>query len=431
MSERISNKIIAILMISVTLFWNLAPVISYATGTFMKPGAPMSTGQFMTPGKAITGGTFIVPGQVYELGQAMEAGKIDTASGKSIVPRTHWQNSIWKMPPEWQNSAWQTAPEWNLNQNDNNPNNGNNPNQNGPNKNPNNPTITPDGSQPIPDVQQLRPPYNPDYTNPGIAKSNELFENVKPLMTYTEAIPNDDLFFNFNDVTMKDALKITAKDVIGGTIKTSIEVVTQDKKITPQDFLKGRTGIFTAGFKTFTKGDPTVDFLYNSKDIVDGAKGIYDNYNTYKDYKTAADLGKLGNMAAAAAKYDEIAQAGKAFSTGNAVVSAISMPFTIYDTVENVGKFKGAKTSDEKWASGMDLVGNAGSIISGAAAGVALIPGAQSIAAGMLIVGGTLSLVSLGHKIYRNREKLVKDVKKKFKKGKEKVAGFFKSTFGK
>lgn len=343
-----------------------------------------------------------------------------------------WQNPAWQTSPEWNNQMqwgnppWQNAPEWNLDQN--NPNT-NNPNQNGPDGSSGNPNVTPDGPQPIQDIQ---PPYNPDYTNPGIEKLNELRENVNPPTNLNKVAPNDDPFFNFEDVGMKDGLEFAVKDVIGGTTELAMKVVGNNNgEITVKDFLQNRAGIYGAGFKALTKGDPTVDFLYDSKDIATGAKGIYDNYNTYKGYKAVADLKKAGDLVASAAKYDELVQAGKTFSSGNAVVSAIAMPFTIYDTVQNVGKFNDAKTSDEKWASGMDLVGNAGSIISGAAAGVALIPGAQPIAAGMLAVGGALSLVSLGHKVWRNREKIVADVKQKYNKAKEKVTGFFKSIFGK
>jgi hypothetical protein len=341
-----------------------------------------------------------------------------------------WNDSNWKNAPEWKsgqqwnNSPWQTKPEWNKNPNTNP--------ANGPDVNPNNPSTSPDGTNnQNPDGKLPGPPYNPDYKNPGIEKMEQIDQTIKqPSAKDEKTASEDEPFFNFENMKQKDAISFAVKDVIGGTADLAVQVVTENKELTLKDLLNNRKSIYLSGFKSLTKGDTTVDFLYNSADAVTGAKGVYDSFNTFKGYKAYQDLMKTGNVIAAAQKYDELLQAGKTFTPANAVVSAIAMPFTIMDTVENVGKFNAAKNTGKKVSVGMDLVGNAGGIISGAAAGVALIPGAQPIAAGMLVVGGALSLASLGYKIYSNREKVVKDVKKKFKKAKEKVTGFFKSVFG-
>lgn len=321
-----------------------------------------------------------------------------------------WNDSYWKQQPQWNNSPWKTAPKWELNPDG--------PGQTGPN----NPSSNPDGTNPPnPDGKLPGPSNNSDDSNPD-SKNKQIIDKSDPA--------SDEAFFNFKDVETKDAASFAVQDVIGGTTKLAIEVVTQNKELTMKDLLDYKKGIYLSGFKSLTKGDTTVDFLYDSSDTVSKAKGVYDSYNTFKGYKALNELKKAGDLAAAAQKYDELLQAGKTFTPANAVVSAIAMPFTIMDTVENVGKFNKAKNFDDKVATSMDLVGNAGSIISGAAAGVALIPGAQPIAAGMMVVGGVLTVASLGHKLYRNREKVMKDVKEKFKKAKEKVTGFFKSVFG-
>ena len=103
--------------------------------------------------------------------------------------------------------------------------------------------------------------------------------------------------------------------------------------------------------------------------------------------------------------------------------------FAIKDTVDNVGKLNSASTSEEKTNAAWDLVGNTGEIITGLAPAVAMIPGAQPIAAGMVVVGGVLSIASLGQKLYRNRKEIISNVKDKFNKAKESVTGFFKSVF--
>lgn len=97
MRERVLNRIAGILMISVILLWNVAPIISYA-GTFMTPGQPMIPGKFYNPGQPITGGTFIVPGEVYEPGKSAETGKLDSTSGKLILQDPTKSNSIFEIP---------------------------------------------------------------------------------------------------------------------------------------------------------------------------------------------------------------------------------------------------------------------------------------------------------------------------------------------
>ncbi len=334
-----------------------------------------------------------------------------------------WTTPEWNSEPQWNNSPWQTKPEWNQN-----------PNANGSDVNPNNPLTSPDGTNnPNPGGKLPGPPYNPDYMNLGLEKFEQIDQTIKqPSTKDPKTTSEDDSFFNFKDMETKDAISFAVKDVIGGTVDLAVQVVTENKELTLKDLQNNKKSIFLSGFKSLTKGDTTVDYLYDSVETAEGAKKVYDRYKNYKEYKIIQRLKKSGDLIAAAQKYDELLKAGKTFTPANAVVDTIAMPFTIMDTIENVGKFNAAKNSDEKFAAGIDLVGNAGGIISGAAAGVALIPipGAQLIAAGMLVVGGGLSLASLGLKLYRNRKKFVKDVKKKFKKVKEKVTGFFKSIFG-
>ncbi|MFT4415398.1 hypothetical protein ACLM5H_16175 [Fredinandcohnia humi] len=348
----------------------------------------------------------------------------ETVPSWEIPPE--WNQHPWQIQPEWGENPWVTPPVWN--QDPANPTGGNGTNPNGPTVNPNNPSQNGPGQNP---GDNTSTPSDNTQTGPtdNVNDNDKSQDGSKQDSGNSEPTTSDSPFFNFKDIDQKGAIEYISKDILGGTVSL-IGKTANGGEITPKDFLTYKGNIFYAGFKGFTKGDQTVDFIYDSADVATKSVDLYKQVSTFNDFRQIQNLQKSGDILAAAAKYDELVQAGKTFTPANAIVSAIAMPFTIIDTVDNVGKFNAAKTSEEKTAAGMDLVGNAGSIISGAAAGVALIPGAQPIAAGMLVVGTALSLVSLGHKIYRNRTKIVKDVKEKFSKAKKAVTGFFKSIFG-
>lgn len=379
-----------------------------------------------------------------------------------------WEDSTWQTPPEWQTrpewtsppqwnyTPWMTAPIWNYslqnpnhingpgqNPPGNNPNQDvptNNPSQNNPGNNPsqetpsNNPAHSPTSPTVIPDNpsdpsnnNSPTPPYHPDYQNPVEETVNDLNQTV--IQPYKPPNYDEMPFFTTEDPSEYDVGKFAAKDVLGNTVNFADQIL-RDDSANPADYLKNRRGIFYSGFKTIVKGDPSIDAINDSVDVVSKAKDIYGNAKTYKELQNIKNMQEAGDIIDAATKYDELYKAGKTFSPANAIVSAVTMPFTIKDTYDNVQKLNNAKNSEEKTAAKWDLVGNAGEIVTGLAPAVAMIPGAQPIAAGMVVVGGVLSLASVGHKLYRNRHKIVADVKKKFNKAKDAVTGFFKSVFG-
>lgn len=360
-----------------------------------------------------------------------------------------WQDPTWVTPPEWHtppawntSPQWQTAPQWSApawtasdwsNSPWKTPPVWNAPVQNqpgGPGNGPeggSGPGNVPGGSNgpSLPGQPGTNGPVagnhpNPNFQNPGQNTLEQLNNNVRN--------PSDS-FFEFEAPSTYDGISFVGKDVIGETINFADTIIRQDSA-NFGDYLSSRQNIAYAGFKTFVKGDPTLDAVYDGVDLVTGAKDIYDNYNRFQSLNTVRQIEQTGDIILAAEHMAELHRTGKTFSPGNAVVSAITMPFTVYDTVQNVGKFNEATTTQGKWDAGMDLVGNSGDMITGLAPFVAMIPGAQPIAAGMVVVGGVLSLASLGYKMFRNREKIVKDVKKKFNQAKDAVSGFFKSVFG-
>jgi hypothetical protein len=333
-----------------------------------------------------------------------------------------WSNPGWETAPEWNSSPWENKPEWNSDASNNNPN-GSSDNPSG--NNPNNPSTVPGGNTNNPPPG---PPYNPEYQNPGLETLDQLNQTTNPPVN-NSSNSAEDPFLTIESPKPYDVANFSAKDILGSTVNLTDKVI-RGNELELKDFLNYKGTMAFNGFKTFTKGDPTLDAIYDSQSFYQNSKELYQKYKTFEAFREINKLNKAGDIIEAATKFDDLYRAGKTFTPGNAVVSAITLPFAVTDTVNNVKKLNNAGTSEEKSAAAWDLVGNSGDIITGLAPAVALIPGAQPIAAGMVVVGGALSLASLGHKLYRNREKIVKDVKKKFTQAKEKVTGFFKSVFG-
>ncbi len=84
-------------MIAILLMWNVFPVVTYAAGTFIKPGKALTPGESYAPGQAIQGGQFIAPGQVYEPGDAYNKGKA-AVSGQPILPNSPLSSGIFIIP---------------------------------------------------------------------------------------------------------------------------------------------------------------------------------------------------------------------------------------------------------------------------------------------------------------------------------------------
>ena len=94
--QRVWNKIAALSLIAILLFWNVFPVVTYA-GEFIKPGKAITPGKSFEPGQAIQGGQFIAPGQVYEPGEAYDPGKA-AVSGQPILPNSPLNNGVFLIP---------------------------------------------------------------------------------------------------------------------------------------------------------------------------------------------------------------------------------------------------------------------------------------------------------------------------------------------
>lgn len=313
-----------------------------------------------------------------------------------------WELSEWNAPewngPEWGAPDWR-SPEWDSSGSGGD---GSSVNDGTDIQIPGLPPKLPDGT--------VNPPYNDSYKHP-------LFEQLEKYRLPSSEHADPDPFFTFDEVTPYKGAKL-AKDIAKETINFTDKILKNQNKddYSPyKDFGNMHGKMLYAGAKTFTKGDPTLEAAAQAYDVVKGTKDLKGKYDTYRTFQDIKNLKNQGDILDAARKYDDLLSAGKTFTPANAIVSAITLPFSVKDTYDNMSKLNNASSPEEKTNTTWDLVGNAGEIITGTAAFVALIPGGQPIAAGMAVVGGILSLASLGHKLYRNREKIWTDIKKKGK----------------
>ncbi len=314
-----------------------------------------------------------------------------------------WKQSEWKAP-DWKQSEWK-APKW---------------------------------ESPIGDGYS-DPGGNGNIADPGLSVkppdgTTTPTEKVGPTHPTLDKIglqPGEP-FFSFDELTSYSGAKL-AKDIVEETIDFADNMVRNQHVVDYSSF--GEFGkmsgeILYSGFKTFTEGDPTLESAANVYDLVTDGLDLKGQYDTFKLVNELNNAMEIGDVLA----QQELTQAlsGKTFTPANAIVSAITLPFTIKDTYDNVNKLNTSTSTEERTNTKWDLVGNAGELIAGSAAFVALIPGGQPIAMAMGIVGGALSLASLGHQIYRNRKKIGEDLKKKGKAiadGAKKTWGKIKSIF--
>ncbi|MEK5037267.1 hypothetical protein [Sporosarcina sp. FSL K6-3457] len=327
---------------------------------------------------------------------------------------SEWKATEWKSP-EWELSEWK-APEWNGSEwvvpNLNSPmHQGGNGKQESVNDNVN--IDDPESSVKLPDGTTI-PTDKEGPTHP----------------TLDKIVPQpEEPFFTIDGPTPYSGGKL-AKDIAKETINFVDKVLKNQDDIDYdplKDFGKSGKNMIYSGFKTFTKGDTTLETGAQVYDFVKGAKNLKGKYDTYKEFIDIKRLKDAGDVAASLQKYDDLVRAGKTFTPANAIVSAITLPFTVKDTYDNVNKLKNASTAEEKRNTRWDLAGNAGELLTGTAAFVALVPGGQPIAAGMVVVGGVLVLASSAHKLIRNRKEIVADLKKKGKA----IADGAKKTWGK
>lgn len=216
-------------------------------------------------------------------------------------------------------------------------------------------------------------------------------------------------------------IKFTSK-MLGDTVNFADKLARQTDA-SPSDLYKYRNNIFYSGIKTFTKGNEALEGVFAGVDTVRTGKKLYEEINKIRDARRSIDLAsQAGSISSTAQLVNN--PATKTFTPANAIVSTALLPFSIIDTVNNVQKIQSTSGTDRTDAI-MSTIGSVGDVITGLAAPVAMIPGLQGVAAGMVVVGTAASLISLGYKTFRKRKEIVKGAKNLAKK----IGGFF--GFGK
>lgn len=238
---------------------------------------------------------------------------------------------------------------------------------------------------------------------------------------------DDESFISFKTPELNDVLGFT-KDMLGETVDLSYRGITEGP-LTNGDFWKSKANILNAGFKMFVQDDQS---LVAGDDLVTAfgyGQDLHDSWKFFNEYRQISNLRSAGDIITAASRYTDLLNQTKTISPGNAIISTVTMPFTVAETVGNVNKLINASDSETMTDAAWDLAGNTGSLLTGAAPLVALIPGAQPLAVGLFAVGTVISLASVGRKLYKNRKEIVADVKKKYGIAKKKIGNFFNSIF--
>ena len=267
-------------------------------------------------------------------------------------------------------------------------------------------------------LDELNSPSPSELSNQELTTNTELTTNNLESRTSNNTIENiqsnlsnlDEKKGKFN-LSAKDGLSMM-ENIIKETVSFVYEIHDKDD-VTFKDYLSHRNGLFLGVGKTILKNNSdAMDTIFDGVDAVKSGAEAIKMINTIRGAGSAAETaGQVGTVTRSAAQVTgNVAQAGSVAKTlvpASAFVSTAFLPMTIYATVQDVKSISGT-SGMERTDAIMSTIGNAGSVIAGLAAPVALIPGAQPIAAGMLAVGAAASAVSLGYSAFRNRKKIVK-----------------------
>jgi hypothetical protein len=186
-----------------------------------------------------------------------------------------------------------------------------------------------------------------------------------------------------------DYIKWSFKDTIGGSLQFASDLTMQGE-VTPNHFAWNR-GLFLAevGIKAVDIHLKDTDFDWASGVVVDG----FDGLASWANVQFIQDV--TGNI--------EVPGVVKGL---NVTVAGISFVFDSIDTFQNFGEALDSDNSREKrFEASIEGVGSLGSTLVDAAVIAALVPGGQTVATVLVLVGGTLwlgsRLVKWSRKIYK------------------------------
>ncbi|QRG70431.1 hypothetical protein JNE38_03295 [Brevibacillus choshinensis] len=236
----------------------------------------------------------------------------------------------------------------------------------------------------------------------------------------------------FSEKKEYDIMKLSIKDMMGGTLTYSADLIQQGE-------VDLRTGAGKYGFFLLQVGLKGVDIAAKDTPLgnvtsltLDGldAKGAYDSYRfvlQQNPLNTGANINTLGSFSNAANAANQVRVPGLVAGL-NVGVAAISLPFDTYETFSKFGQaFDSGLSEDKQNEKFVDGVGALGSTLMDAGVIASVIPGGQTVAGVLVITGGILWGVS---KLVKWSDKLSKGaVSRGIRDGIGKAVGWMKSIF--
>ncbi|MED4909197.1 hypothetical protein P9761_13320 [Brevibacillus centrosporus] len=239
----------------------------------------------------------------------------------------------------------------------------------------------------------------------------------------------------FSEKKEYDIMKLSIKDMMGGTMSYSADLIQQGE-------VDLRTGAGKYGFFLLQVGLKGVDIAAKDTPLgnvtsltLDGldGKAAYDSYRfvlQQNPLNTGANINTLGsfsNAANAANAANQVRVPGLVAGL-NVGVAAISLPFDTYETFSKFGQaFDSSLSEDKQNEKFVDGVGALGSTLMDAGVIASVIPGGQTVAGVLVITGGILWGVS---KLVKWSDKLSKGaVSRGIRDGIGKAVGWMKSIF--
>ncbi|MFD2368592.1 hypothetical protein ACFSO0_00980 [Brevibacillus sp. GCM10020057] len=279
----------------------------------------------------------------------------------------------------------------------------------------------------IPELQapQLEAPNGqaPNLQTPG--------RSVEPHQP-RDLTPNSQPPEPFSETKEYDIMKLSIKDVMGGTLAYSADLISQGEVDLRTG--GGKYGLFLMqvglkGVDIAAKDTPLGNLTSLTIDGLDG-KGAYDSYRfvlQQNPLNTGANINTLGSFSNAANAASQARVPGIVAGL-NVGVAAISLPFDTYETISKFGQaFDSGLGEDKQNEKFVDGVGALGSTLMDAGVIASVIPGGQAVAGVLVVMGGILwgasRLVKWGDKLSKGA------ISHGIRDGIGKAVGWMKSIF--
>ncbi|KQL45167.1 hypothetical protein AN963_28145 [Brevibacillus choshinensis] len=300
------------------------------------------------------------------------------------------------------------------------------------------PLHAPDGSVPAleppgGEIPQLRPPNStiPSLQMPAIElpASQSPGGGVKKLDPAPLKPPSPE---PFGETKGYDALKLSFKDMIGGTLGYSAALIEQGEVDLRTGAGKYGGFLLQLGLKGIDIGVKDTPWGNVTGLTLDGldAKGIYDGYQFILKQNPNA---LAGNVNAQRSFSNAVNAANTVRVPGivtglNVGIAAISLPFDVFDTVTKFDQaFDSSLSQDKQNEKFVDGVGSFGSTLIDAGIIASVIPGGQTVAGVLVVTGAVLWGLS---RLVKWSDKLAGGaITRGIREGVSKAVGWVKSIF--